>query len=70
MKHRDTILRVLSTGGAYSLEDIRKRCTGSIDANRDVELALQSLVQDGVVETIEGAFRLVRKAGEKQKELF
>ena len=70
MKYRDKLLAVFATGGCYSLEELRKRCTGSLDANRDVLLALERLRQDGVIEDIEGAFRLVRKVGDKQKDLF
>lgn len=70
MIHRDKLLEVLSTGGCYSLEDLRKRCTGSPDANLDVTLALDQLRYAGLVECIEGAYRLVRKTQEKQRELW
>lgn len=70
MKYRDKLLAVFGTGGAYSLEQLTQRCTGSPDANRDVLLALERLRQDGVIEDIEGAFRLVRPSKPEQKGLF
>ena len=70
MNYRDKLLTILATGGTYSLEDLRRRCTGSLDANLEVTLALDQLRYQGAVEVIEGAYRLVRVKGETQKGLF
>lgn len=70
MKYRDKLLEVLDTQVAYSLEQLRKRCTGSPEHCLEVTLALDQLRYAGLVECIEGAYRLVRKPQEKQRELW
>ena len=70
MNYRERLLSIFASGGTYDLEALRRRCTGSPDANLEVTLALDQLRYQGVVEVIEGAYRLVRTKGETQKGLW
>ena len=69
MTYRDKLLAILASGGTYSLEDLRRKA-GKTYPESNLRQTLENLVREGVVEDIDGAFRLVRNKGEKQKDLF
>ena len=69
-RYTDKLLAALSTGGAYSLEELTRRCTGGDGNSLEVSRGLDDLISEGRVERVEGAFRLVRAKAEEQKGLW